>query len=195
MNRKNLAWFELPPERWRDNLYMVDSQKQKLYDAESMAKFRIVNDLTTVKIKYVLFYSIEEIQRFVDKLASSAWFKRRWGSLKITVKEKNGHTATANYSVIKLPRWAWNAVVVLHEVAHTAKKRNQGGGSGHGRYFARTFLELTEHVLGKDTAKVLKEEFKRHNVKYLPKRDLSEETREKLRQNFINKVVKSKERV
>jgi len=191
MNQKAIAWYELPPERWRNNSdqYLEnDSQRQKVYDVEYAAGGTIQITLDGNK----LFSSLEEIQKFVDKLTASSWFIKRFGQHSIKVENKTGRGAHAQIcsSTIRFSKHSRRMMIVLHEVAHIAKKL--GAGSHHGRFFARTFLELVEHIIGKEAAKILKGAFKKGRVKYLPKRQLSEETREKLRQGFIDRVLKQK---
>jgi len=191
MSQEYIPWYELPAKRWKNNpdqLFENDSQRQKLYDAENFARHQLDKGAFE-------FSSIEEVQKFTDKLTSSAWFKRRWGNHKIRVyNETRGTWARGNSrGFIRLPfrnDWCHNIIVILHELSHVVRKHDSGGW--HGRFFARTLLELVEHVVGYEAAKILKESFRRGRVKYLPKRELSEETREKLRQNFITNVLKQK---
>jgi len=188
--QKQLPWYELPPKRWRNNpecRSFRDSQKQKLYDAET-----ITRRLMEKQNLNPSFSSIEEIQKFIDKLISSAWFKKRFGDnvvCKVINARENQRTAYARFHNISLPHWAWNKVVVLHELSHIVSRHYEGS---HGRFFARAFLEIVRHVLGQEAAWILKKYYKKGKVKYLPKRELSEETREKLRQGFINRVLKQK---
>lgn len=196
MSQKYPEWYELPAKRWRNNpdkLFENDSQRQKLYDAEHYVT-QVIEKLEAKSAYPFEFNSIEEVQKFVNKLTSSVWFRKRWGNHQIRVYNTSGTWARGNsFGYIKLPfrnRWSRSILVILHEISHCIRKH--GSGTDHGRFFARTLLELVEHVVGKRAAKILKEAFKRGRVKYLPKRELSEETREKLRQNFINNVLKQK---
>jgi len=165
-----------------------DTQRQKLYDAEQHAGVRIRTELDEIEV----LSSIENIQKFVNKLTVSAWFRKRFGQHFITVKSKRGYGASAQLcsNTIRFSKYSRSMIIVLHEIAHIVKK--PGAGGAHGRFFARTLIELVEHVVGKGAAKILKEHFKEGRVKYLPKRELSEETREKLRQGFITRVLKQK---
>lgn len=188
VNQKQVPWYELPEKRWRNNpnqLFENDSQRQKLYDAESLAKIHYKPLAKT-------FSSLEEIQKFINKLTAEAWFRKRFGQYSITVKGKKGYGASARRAdnTVWFSNYSRSIFAVLHEVAHIAKKRF--AGAAHGRFFARTVLELVEHVIGVEAAKILRDIYKKGRVKYLPKRELSEEAREKLRQNFINNVLKQK---
>ena len=90
MNQKQIPWYELPPKRWRnksDQYLEQDSQRQKLYDAETYAIKRMQLEFEE-GIKE--FSSLEEIQKFVDKLTTSAWFRRRWVHYKVVVWNTRG---------------------------------------------------------------------------------------------------------
>ncbi len=189
MSQKYPEWYELPAERWRNSPNSFcerDSQRQKLYDAQFFARCSC-NSLCED------FSSLRKIQEFVDSLIVSIWFRKRFGYQPlIIVKSKRGYGADTHRgsSTIRFSKSWRNMLTVLHEVAHIVRK--PGTGSNHGRFFARTLLELVNHVVGEEAAKILKKEFKSGRVKYLPKRELSEETREKLRQGFINRILKQK---
>ena len=188
MSTQYPEWYKLPSERWRNNNYQWherDSQRQKLYDAEASA-FAITPPFQKV------FSSLEEIQKYIDKFTKSAWFRKRFGQHSITVKGKKGYGASARRmdSTVRFSESCWNIISVLHEVAHIVK--DYGYGGSHGRYYARTLLEFVDHECGKEAANTLKTKFKLCRVKYLPKRVVSDEAREKLRQNFINNVLKQK---
>jgi len=187
--QKQLPWYELPEKRWRNDLKyrsFRDSQRQKLYNAESIVKYKMGESNTK-------FSSIEEIQKFTNKLVSSAWIKKRFkkqNEIHVILLKKG--TPYAQYNGIYLPLLSWNMLVVLHEISHVLHRHGLIPGVSHGRYFARIYLELVGHIMGPDVMKMLKEQYKIYKVKYLPKRELSEETREKLRQGFINRVLKQK---
>lgn len=184
MSQKYPEWYELPRERWRINPdipWERDSQRQKVYNAEDYTKYRINSEL---KSNLYIFSSIEEVQRFVDKLTASAWIRKRYGLHKIVVKNTGGTWARGGLSgCIRLPfrnKWSHNIMVILHELSHCIGKR--GIGACHGRFFARSFLELVGHVLGSGARKILKEEFKNHRVKYTPRKQFSPEAQKALKE-------------
>lgn len=187
---KQIPWYELPAERWRDAKHnrwcQRDSQKQKLYDAQSIAK--VMHPL----FKEKQLASLEAIQRYVNRFTKLTWFKTRFGEHHITVKKKKGSGADARKwgEIIRFSEHHRTIFTVLHEIAHIVHKDK--AGSAHGRFYARTLIELIEHEFGKEATGILKRVFRKGKVKYSPKRVLSEKTREKLRQNFINNVLKQK---
>jgi len=192
MSQKNLNWWELPAKRWVNRKsWESDSQRQKVYDAESVFGWKLEHGL---EIPLKRFNDLNHVKRYVDSLTNGAWFIKRFGEWNIKIDWKKGHGADAS---------AWRKEIrfsksdsrslstILHEVAHIVHKR--GAGAAHGRFYARTMIELVGHVLGNKAVKLLKDCYKRRNVKYLPHRELSDETRAKLRQSFIQNVINKKE--
>ena len=141
---------------------------------------------------YLIMNRNKEIQKFINKFITSAWFKKRFKKIVCTVKKArtNSKTARGGYGYIILPFWAWNKVVVLHELTHVINKFNGCKGTSHGRFFACAFLELIGHVLGPKAKEILKKQYKKGKVKYTPKRNLTEKDREARRKRFIKNVLK-----
>lgn len=189
MSEKNPQWYELPIKRWQadeNHKSYRDSQKQKLYNAESCARFEI-GDADDA------FKSIEEIQKYVTKLTSSAWIKKRFkdeGMTFIVHPGRNGgHSAYAKCwpGNIYLPKWAWREMIVLHEITHILTRRYE---RAHGRYFARAFLEIVEHVLGHRARLILKKFYRRYNVKHMPNKLITEADRKARSDRFKQSVLK-----
>ena len=172
----NLKWYELPAKRWaeRDNEgwhIFRDSQRQKVYNSERQLRDYFAD-------KNTKFYSIKEIDHYVGKLLKSAWFIRRWGKReKPTIIEIEGTTAWGwkMQNKMALPRWAWNKVVVLHELSHVIRVDNSG--TSHGRYFCRTLLELIGHELGIEAGRCLKKRFVVRGIRSTPHPVYSEATK------------------
>jgi putative metallohydrolase (TIGR04338 family) len=181
MSIKNPNWYELPKARWEERANdgertWRDSQKAKLYDAENAFR-RCNKDINRE------FDSIAEIERYANKWLRSAWVVRRWGKQPhITIVEITGDTATSirGQDKISLPRaWAWNEVVVLHELCHIVHAYN--GGTSHGRYYARCFLEAIGHRFGASSKKALRRGYILHGVKCTPRPVYSQEAKNKMR--------------
>lgn len=165
-----------------------DSQKQKLYDAENFLRTRSKE-----------FKTIKQAQRFVDKLLAQKWTRKRFPKAPLSVKvvESNATSKATAYAwknLIKLTashdRWSWNVAVVLHEVAHILEKYRGDDvdhvkdNRSHGWKFAKTFVELVQHCMGKEHAEQLKKNFKKHGVAYTAPRNrkpLTEEQKDELR--------------
>lgn len=204
MAKECLAWYELPKERWKNEgrpYWERDSQKQKLYDAEQYAKYKIMDGCAGNEINKE-FESLEEIKVFVDMFTKTKWFIERFNwrgkdkgeDCNVIIKDKprgGGADAHRLSGTIRISLASRHMMVVLHELAHIIQP--SGYGASHGRFFARAFLEMVECIIGKKSAKILKQEFKKERVKYLPKRKLSEATREKLRCSFKKNVLKQTE--
>lgn len=193
-------WFDYPYKRWRNYgedgapFTERDFQRQKCYDAENLF-FSLMKD----RLQYTLkrFESIKEIQEYVNKICTRSWFKRRWnpeGTCIIHVEDgrerssASGGFSTLRYGWITLPMWARNEVVIVHELAHAVTPPSTGGK--HGRFWARSFLELVRFVIGEDSAKLLREAYKMGRVKYNPKRILSEEAKTAARERFVKNYLK-----
>lgn len=76
-------------------------------------------------------------------------------------------------SVAPTMRYEW---VLLHELAHLCHRNNSDKTiAGHGREWAAFYLALVGAVLGTAKAKQLRLSFRKHGVKFKPKRTLSPE--------------------
>lgn len=200
-----LAWFEHPYKHWRNYgeedapFPERDFQRRRCYDAE-----RLFINLLETQLKYTpkRYESVEEIQALVNKICSYAWFKRRWypsetftpAKKVISVKDGRGRKRAGGgyktlwYGYITIPIWARDEIVILHELAHAITPPSTGGC--HGRFWARTFLELVGHVVGWDEAKLLRDAYKKYKVKYNPRRRLSVEAKAAARERFVKNYLK-----
>lgn len=142
-----------------------DSQRQKLYRSERFLQERGSR-----------YESVQDIQKYVDRLIASAWFRRRWPRCArngILVEDGRGRrTAVAKTRwgdpIISMPVWSRTEAVILHEVAHHCSDERHGTRdvAPHGREFAATLLELITHLMGADTGKELKASFRKNGVKF-----------------------------
>ena len=136
-------------------------QTQRLYKAENY-----IGDVIQKKEEWTL----AECQKYVDKLLAKKriqdnypWAKNH----KIFVMEgSRGQrmayaTFTHRGATIKLPRWARNKYVVLHEVAHHFDCFEDG----HTDTFATILLDLVRREMGKDKAEALQASYHLHGVK------------------------------
>ena len=182
MSIKNPNWYELPKTRWEERTNTGerawrDSQRQKLYDAESYFRNTLWED------QYKEFASLKEAQAYADKFLKSAWVERRWGKQeKITIgMTSSGDAYAQKYrKKIMLPdSWGLNEVVLLHELCHIVHPR--GTGVAHGRYFARAFLEAIGHKLGAGAKKAVRKLYIKNHVKCTPRPVYSQEAKNKMR--------------
>lgn len=151
-----------------------DSQKSKLYAAEREALEGLVAEQWGAG-------EVAVIQAWVDKILSSAWWRRRYPSVrKVVVEDGAGHrSAMAKRRdlrlIIELPLWARKDWVVLHELAHHATDAKHWGVAAHGREFARVYVELVEHIMSKEAGDALRAAFREGKVKYSKPRTMTAE--------------------
>lgn len=85
---------------------------------------------------------------------------------------------------IKIPLWARNEAVVIHELAHTVTHRQHGyDTAAHGWQFCSVYLTLTLHAMGREAHDTLKRAFRENRVRYTApraKRELTDEQRQAL---------------
>jgi len=169
-----------------------DNQRSKMYKAEREAFNKCFSNE-----KYEGKDSLVRCQQVIDKLVkNSNWFKKHWGEVvDVEARPGKGHTrATAHRfrdyvcgikyykGIIQLPKWSRQTWVILHELSHVITSNRC---AAHGWEFARNYLQLVRHVMGKDAEKKLKESFKKHRVKYNPPRKISKERKEQLREHML----------
>jgi putative metallohydrolase (TIGR04338 family) len=136
-----------------------DTQRKKVYTAEWA-----IDDSDRK------FESVPEIQAFVDKLMTEAWARRRFGNLKIEVRDGRGRSragGSAEGRWITLPKWARRDLTICHELAHAVGKQHDKEAA-HGPDFARRLLELVTHVMGEEAGARLRERFVAARVKVGP---------------------------
>jgi putative metallohydrolase (TIGR04338 family) len=132
-----------------------DTQRLKVYRAgwETLPNDDIVGTTVT------------QTQAYVDKVCDTAWFRRRWGTKRITVQFKKGlggyTPAYSNLIVIGMNATARlgrapgaSKATVLHEMAHVVT--GHCDGAWHGPEFTRNLLELVSFEFGPLTADNLK---------------------------------------
>jgi putative metallohydrolase (TIGR04338 family) len=142
-----------------------ETQQQKMYNAES---FLFGTAVGTTKA---------EVEAYIARISNYEWFRRRWGSQRFYVETQRGAGGHGGYgqvcvglNVTGMRGYEKGAQrnVVLHEMAHTLAQGKDASGDWHGRYFARTMLELVRYAIGPAEAKTLRENFKKYHVKVAP---------------------------
>ncbi len=139
----------------------VKDQAGRLYAAEEMSG-----------IKYSEALTLQECQKFVDKIVSRKYVIEKYGiqaKRPIVVLDGRGRRkacATIYYGkrAIKLPKWARGKYVILHEVAHHLTNLD-----GHKPEFASCLLDLVRHFLGKESADALQGAYHYKGVKVIGK--------------------------
>lgn len=179
---KGADFLGFPLERWATEGLGRDGQKGKLYAAEDA--------LSGAYFRYA-YPTPFEVTNFYLSMQKKAWFKKRWpwfGEKPVDVsvspqRRYGGASAFINMRKIVFGRKSMNKLIAVHEFAHLLCP--DPGDPGHGRLFCATYLELVGFAFNEDAKKKLRDSFKKHKVKYRPKRVLSEEQREAARERFI----------
>ncbi len=112
-----------------------------------------------------------QIESYLKRVVESDWFKKRWPyiiSSELWVMNGEGPTArggatTDNGYVIKLPSWAREERLALHELAHVCTL-----GDAHGKVFAGVLLELIRYWMGQTAAAMLEDGYTKNIVRWTP---------------------------
>lgn len=163
MSRLEYQTYLIKHERKQNKgaAYTRDSERLKTYRAEWA--FGSANGQGKE------FSTIEEVQKFVEKVCKSKTWAKLWEENErmqkltktVPVKMKQtGHgrrTAafTNGYSITVDPLCGMNEYTMLHELTHCL------GHMHHGRSFRRDLLKLVSRFMGRDSATALKGEFKK----------------------------------
>ena len=152
-----------------------DSQRSKVYAAER----------DNVPFGE-LFTSIEEVERFLTTVFQSAWFQKHFPEPS-GFQVQNGQGARdakgwcrQGVCHMKLPQWARTELVILHELGHGLSQARYGSRNiaGHGHEYCAIYLELVTHFMGAEIGLKLKEAFRKHKVKFRPKKERQPMTEE-----------------
>ena len=149
-----------------------DSQRSKLYRAEHEAFGEAWSKNG--------HFTLPQAEAYVKRVWRSKFVQNKFPLTVINhvprVTDGRGRRkAAGSISHIKLPRWARTKPVILHEIAHAlsvADREAHGPMAAHGWQFARRFIVLVQRFLGKEEARKLKTAFRKHRVRYNPKRKI-----------------------
>lgn len=141
-----------------------DSQRSKLYAAEratSMAKDRPWGSQPSLFV----------VDRYVQKILGDAKVRERWPNTHITVSHGGGRAASralgsngrGSIKMITVHRFP---LLIIHEVAHVLAPHH----ALHCWEFAEVYLFLVRRMLGVAAHDELKGSFKKHKVRFTPKR-------------------------
>ncbi|MFE2101597.1 TIGR04338 family metallohydrolase [Streptomyces sp. NPDC059468] len=165
---------------------MRDSQRQRLYDAETMVR-DVLDSLAQADVPTFDFYGssllvplerkfgdLESIQRYIDAVLALNWVRDTWPErtvLPVRVRKRKGKE-NAHYEpltrTLAVPDhtnsrgWAMREIVILHELAHHLDM----SAEHHGPVFASTFLHLVREVMGPEVGLLLTDSFTRHGVAF-----------------------------
>lgn len=170
---------------WKDGRQPKrDSQRSKAYAAEREVR-KLIDQKT--------FTDIAHVARYVRDTMEAVWFQRRWPDFhEVAVQYVPGSSKCRAWSwkslnsdhaiggVIEMSTWGIGTrgehggeLIVLHELAHCLTPND-----AHGRRWARVFLELVRYRMGEETYRLLRDAFRKHRVKYHPRRTAQARRRE-----------------
>lgn len=142
-----------------------DSQRQRVYEAERLARHRMDDKAMTDRIA---------AWAFVERVERDRWFRRHFGLWRFRISDGRGtRIARGGGGWLNLPRWSRTPVVMLHEIAHNVAPHD----ARHGWQFCIVHLQLVRHFVGIEAERVLKECYRVHRVRYKKPRTLSPEQR------------------
>lgn len=106
--------------------------------------------------------TVEQCQGFVDKALARQWVRRQFGRRHVTVTDSGGKGgACASYGTIYVSTYYRNHLVLLHELAHCLTPNDVG----HGRDWARAYVQLVTSMMGPESGKALRQAFRKAGVK------------------------------
>lgn len=144
-------------------LPLRDSEKSKTYSAE----WKLENEHPELLGRLNEF---SDVEKFVKQVcASKTWEKlsRRHGQIRV-VKSRNmgsrsAYMGRSHGSWIEIsPAFDYTKYIVLHELAHSA------GHDHHHVTFRECLLKLVSRFLGRETAAILKANFKENGLRVTP---------------------------
>ena len=138
-----------------------DNQRSKVYEAERIIFHRGQE-----------FKNMKDINKYVNHICKSMFWKKLNGSLDIDVKDGRGRRKPCAFNsyTIALPRWGRQEAVILHELTHTLISFNGYYLAHHGNEFAKMYLNLVRHYMGREFYLDLKTSFKKFHVHYSVKK-------------------------
>ncbi len=182
-----------------------DAQKSKLYTAEDEALKPLETSIRTVQEVEAYLSSVCSKIPLVRRYGMAISLDIS----PITVADGRGTRIASAHGgqKINLPLWARKDWVILHELTHIIHSRIQKPGmavvaksgsrtmelgkseidkpaaASHGWQYAAIYLDLIRFCMGKEAHDALILAFKKHRVRYKPKREVSvtEEMRDKLK--------------
>lgn len=104
------------------------------------------------------------VEEFVAKVNRSRWVRARWSQQVVPVAERRTRVSATAWSDgrIVLPPFAWNRLIVLHEVAHVFTWHSQY--AARGPEFCGIYLVLVDHFIGRECRAELRANLRERRV-------------------------------
>lgn len=134
-----------------------DNQRSKIYTAGRIIYHRGQE-----------FKDMMAVNKYVSHICDSQFWKKLNGALDIDIKDGRGRRKPCafNSHTIALPKWGRQEAVILHELTHTLVNFNGHDVAHHGKEFAKMYLNLVRHYMGRESYLDLKASFKKYHVHY-----------------------------
>lgn len=141
-----------------------DSQRSKLYKAERAVWKEHGKPLPTVPDIDRYLDALYASKRFAKAFPKAVWWKRP----RVTDGRGRRAACAVGTHTLKIPVWARNSFVVIHELAHVITLVYYAGNfpASHGWQFAMVYLELIRITHGRKAHADLKQSFRQHRVKF-----------------------------
>ena len=145
-----------------------DTQKQKVYKAESLFFDRLKDSYSMVFDDMFQDRTLKEIELYCLELIESNWFQKKWPQIKevkILISKNYGASGVlvGKVAKIKLSKDMKNKFILLHELSHSCDNSKSGW---HGSPFCNIFILLIKHKFGDLISDIMKECFEKENVEF-----------------------------
>lgn len=122
------------------------------------------------------FHRFAELERFVNSVVLGAWWESSFpdAPLEVTVLRRSAGatfsaahvTADGTEAVLWVRAGSWDAVTVVHELAHVAVGARVGADGPHGTEFATALLVCWRELLGVQAYGALRSAFDTNGIPY-----------------------------
>ncbi len=103
------------------------------------------------------FARFTEVEDYVEQVVGDPWWSQTfpWAPVDVEVRRRSrsatfsaAHVSISGEAVLFVRDGSWDAVTVLHELAHVAARSGLGAGRSHGAEFTDALQELWRRHLG-----------------------------------------------
>lgn len=141
----------------------TDSQRQRVYDAEQSSGLQRRHGDRTL--------TMTECEDLIDRALSRKSIQKHYSDAeclrrRVAVARTHGGGRAGWDDEIRLGVWARQEIVVLHELAHLLA----GNENAHHWQFTQALLRLVSAMMGREAHDALRDAYKKHKVRYTPKR-------------------------